>query len=103
MPGPTNALAALPWIQDALGSGRYVPAHHFDKRCVERGVDILEVKYATARATGCSPYPDGEPTQDGTCWRVTGKTMAGNELCIGFEAFEDEAGEQVVICTVFWR
>ncbi len=103
MPGPRNALAALPWIQGALAAGRYIPADHFDKRCAERGVDLLDVKYATARATRCEPYPNGNPSQDGTCWRITGMNLAGNELCVGVEAFVDEDGHQVVLCTVFWR
>ena len=103
MPAPTNSLAALSWVQAALDAGRYVTAAHFDVRCQERGVSLLVVKRAIRRATGCATYPDGTPSQGGTCWRVTGLDDAGNELCVGVEAFVDAAGEQVVLVTVFWR
>ena len=101
MSGPATPQEALPWIQDALACGRYIPTTHFGQRLWERNLQIGDVKRAVSKGISCLPYLQGKPTQDGTCWRVTGPTYQDGDVAVGVEAFKDHLGKRIVLCTVF--
>ena len=104
MPGPKDATEALKWVQDALQAGRYIPAMHFYERLSERKIDLQDVFNAIETATACVAYGQGTPQNGGTCWRVTGKNIDGDQdVAVGVEAFLDKKRRRCILCTVFKR
>lgn len=81
--------------------GRYRPTRHFDERCDEYQVTILDIPVVFKRCSFIEPHTD-MPKHDGTCWRAFGPNVDGTmELAIGFEAFIGDNGvERVVLCTI---
>lgn len=102
MPGPQDAAEALRWIQDAMQAGRYVPSVHFYERLAERQIDIQDVFGGIEAATACVRYEQGVAHNGGTCWRVRGESLDGDqEVAVGVEAFLDRRRRRCVLCTVF--
>ena len=110
MPGPNNADEACSWIKNCAENYRYRERPHFWERLKHdtRGDGKLEnktsmdVAHALQNMTEVLPYPDGTPTQGGTCWRVYGPSLDDDEgLGIGVEAFLDHKKRQLFLITVF--
>lgn len=102
MPGPKDATEALKWVQEAVQAGRYVPSVHFYDRLAERRIDIQDVFHAVEAAATCVKYEQGIPQNGGTCWRVTGQSIDGDQdVAVGVEAFLDKKRRRCVLCTVF--
>ena len=102
MPGPKDATEALKWVQDAVQAGRYVPSIHFYDRLLEQRIDIQDVFNAVEGAATCLKYEQGTPQNGGTCWRVTGKNVDGDQdVAVGVEAFLDRKRRRCILCTVF--
>lgn len=102
MAGPKTRTEALPWIQEALQAGRYVPSGHFYDRLQERGIDIQDVFHAVESASKCLEYSGGVAQNGGTCWRVVGKNVDRDKaIAVGVEAFLDKKKRRCILCTVF--
>jgi hypothetical protein len=102
MPGPKDAVEALKWVQDAVQAGRYIPSIHFYERLAERKIDIEDVFSAVDAASTCVVFEQGTPQNGGTCWRVIGKNIDGDqEVAVGVEAFLDHKRRRCILCTVF--
>jgi hypothetical protein len=102
MPGPKTEIEALRWIQEAVEAGRYVPSVHFYDRLLERKIDIQDVFQAVENATVCVVYERGVPEHGGTCWRLIGRNVDGDEdVAVGVEAFLDKKRRRCILCTVF--
>jgi hypothetical protein len=102
VPGPKTAVEALQWVQEAITvvPARYIPSNHIFDQCSARNISIHDAKRAIKSATSCVPY-DGQPENDGTCWRITGPDFEGTETSVGVEAFLDHLGKRAILCTVF--
>jgi hypothetical protein len=83
MPGPTNAVDALVWIQEAIMAGRYIVDAHFGKRSRTRRFSVNDAKKIIATATSCAEYPDATLLAGGTPWRVTGIALDGTTSKVG--------------------
>lgn len=99
--GPTTATEALVWAQEAITAARYLTDPHFDRRCRQRNITLRDAQNAIRRALRCAPYADGTPLAGGTCWRIVGPDLDGEETTVGVEAFEDHLGRRVLLITVF--
>lgn len=87
-------------IRDAVAAGRYYPQPHFRVRLSERRYNIEDAKKIIVTATACEPYPDGTPSCGGTCWRVFGRDLDGEEAKLGVEVFKDHLGYHVNLITI---
>lgn len=99
MAGPGKS-EALRWIQDAMQSGRYHEATHFQERLRLYDVDMWDVFKAIEEADACLSY-SGTPQHGGTCWRVRGPTADERAVAIGVEAFLDKKRRRCILCTIF--
>ena len=72
----------------------------FTDRCRKRRISFQDARHAIALATRCAPYAR-VPLADGTCWRLWGFDLDGEETAIGFEAFKDHLGRRILLMTVF--
>jgi hypothetical protein len=99
--GPTTAVDALAWAQEAIAASRYLTDPHFDRRCRQRGITLRDAQNAIRRASHCAAYAGGTPLAGGTCWRIVGPDLDGEETTVGVEAFEDHLGRRVLLITVF--
>ena len=97
--GPTTAIDALAWAQEAIAASRYLTDPHFDRRC--RQLSEQPVLGQARRASHCAAYAGGTPLAGGTCWRIVGPDLDGEETTVGVEAFEDHLGRRVLLITVF--
>lgn len=62
----------------------------------------MDVHSAVARCSQVVAY-DGEPRNEGTCWRIYGRDTDGDRtIAIGIEAFEGRRSQQwITLCTAF--
>lgn len=84
-----------------MSEGWFLTSRHFDERCDERQVTMLDVSMVFGHCRSVEPY-GSMPRNDGTCWRVFGSNVDGTmEIGVGFEAFIGENAEKrIVLCTV---
>ena len=98
---PTTPDEALAWAQEALAAARYIIDPHFTDRCRKRNITFRDARHAILHSTKCATYPSGKPLAGGTCWRLWGPDLDGEETAVGFEAFEDHLGRRILLMTVF--
>lgn len=98
--GPTTPEEALAWAQEALAAGRYIIDPHFTDRCRQRRITLRDARHAILHATQSAPY-NREPLAGGTCWRLWGLDLGGEDTAVGFEAFQDHLGRRLLLMTVF--
>ncbi len=96
---PTTSAAALAWVKVAAKANRFVPTVHFNQQARARKVEFDSAKAALLRARRVEPYP-AMPENGGTCWRVFGRGLEGEQLAIGVELFLDANEEWAILCTV---
>lgn len=84
--GPKDKAEALRWIQQAVRDGKHEVTYHFDERCRERGLGLFDAEQAIEQGRSCEAYV-GMPEHYGTCWRIRGPSIDGDEIVVGVEAF----------------
>jgi len=85
---------------EVVGQGQEIPTAHFLDQLQARSVSMLDVRYALAHPSRIEEYP-GMPQHGGSCWRAHGHDVDNTiEVAVGVELFRDDAGRQVVLCTV---
>jgi hypothetical protein len=100
MAGPKTEAEVRRWTREAILAGRYEPAEHFDKRMLERKIEIVDVQRVLKRGVRIRPY-DRLPDHGGTCWRVSGPDLDDkSEISVGIETYDKDGEERVHLCTV---
>ena len=72
----------------------YIPAVHFKDRCAERQVTMVDAHHIIWHSKRVEPYSAGIPRNEGTCWRVWGRTPDGDrDVAVGIEAMKTRQTE----------
>lgn len=102
MPGPKTSAEAIAWIREVIPAGRYVVSVHMRDRLRDRHLDMEDVFTAVDHATACERYVKGKAEHGGSCWRLIGPNVDGDqEIALGIEAYMDKKGRRCVLCTIF--
>lgn len=98
---PKTPIEARTWIQEAILTGRYIIKGHAKARLVERGLVMRHLFHVMKHPSSIEPH-DEMPKHYGSCWRVTGRNLDGEgQVAIGVEAYTDDDGRKVAVCTIF--
>ena len=95
---PTEALVAA---RKAVENRRFFISDHAALRSGQRKITVFDMKHVVHTATDCTPYPDGIPRAGGTCWRLSGTDLDGDDATLGIELVHDHLGNCAVVITVF--
>ncbi len=61
---------------------------------------MIDVHAVFGRCRSVEPHSD-MPLNGGTCWRAFGPNVDGTMVIgVGFEAFVDQDGNRIILCTV---
>ena len=96
-----TAARALLAARAAVENRRFFVIDHADGRGDLRHITLHDMKYVIKTATNCVPYPEGVPKNGGTCWRISGKDLDGEETTVGIEVVRDHLGNCAYVVTVF--